>query len=193
MQIRPDPAPHQIQVTSIQWQADNNKAKQILEQIQQLISNQDQQIDSIRQMQQQLIVHGELEGLRQLADQQFKLLQQIEIELKELHHLNKTIVLDHSNLHATRVHAIRLQMQQQRIELLRQELQHHSTPGAPPKLYASSFFFASFSFSFSHFLYVFLPFFGVQFAAEWSCNISTGFGLLQRPQLSIRPYRVCSL
>jgi len=63
-----------------------------------------------------------MEGIQQLQDQQAKLQQQFELEFKELAQLNKSSILDWCNLHNVRQIAQKIQIQQQRIELLRQEL-----------------------------------------------------------------------
>lgn len=84
----------------------------------------------MKQLQASLLTQSNPDASKLVQEQQWKLSQQIEAELKELHKLNKSVLLDHTNLHQTRVLAIRLQLQQHRIELLRQELQHLLAHGA---------------------------------------------------------------
>lgn len=116
---------------SQQYINDNAKAKAVIDQIIQMHNAQEQQLEQQRQYQQQAILHNQAESLRQLADQLAKLAQQTEMELKELHQLNKTALLEHGNLNQTRVLAIRLQIQQSKVELLRQELAQVLSGGAP--------------------------------------------------------------
>lgn len=121
---------------SAQYINDNAKAKAVIEQIIQLHNAQEQQLEQQRQYQQQAILHTQADTMRQLAEQLAKLSQQTEMELKELHQLNKTALLEHGNLNQTRVLAIRLQIQQSKVELLRQELQQVLS-GAAPKTIAT--------------------------------------------------------
>ncbi|ELR17222.1 Signal transducer and activator of transcription STAT family protein [Acanthamoeba castellanii str. Neff] len=102
---------------------DQAKARMVIDQVQQLFATQDQHIEQIRQIQQQLVLQPQKEGVRQLQEQQWKLNQQIELELKELQGLHRSVILDPPALHQLRMLLQRLKIQQQKIELFRQELQ----------------------------------------------------------------------
>lgn len=111
---------------------DQAKARMVIDQVQQLFATQDQHIEQIRQIQQQLVLQPQKEGVRQLQEQQWKLNQQIELELKELQGLHRSVILDPPALHQLRMLLQRLKIQQQKIELFRQELQLVLNPHSPP-------------------------------------------------------------
>jgi len=56
---------------------------------------------------------------------------QTEVELSELHQINRNILLESGNLHQTRVCALRLQMQQQKLEVYRNELTYLTNSNTP--------------------------------------------------------------
>jgi len=91
----------------------------------------------MRQVQQQLILNPQKEGIRQLQEQQWKLNQQIELELKEVQTLHRSVILDPPALHQLRMLLQRLKIQQQKIELFRQELQLVLNPRSPPPCIAA--------------------------------------------------------
>lgn len=111
---------------------DQAKARMVIDQVQQLFATQDQHIEQIRQIQQQLVLQPQKDGVRQLQEQQWKLNQQIELELKELQGLHRSVILDPPALHQLRMLLQRLKIQQQKIELFRQELQLVLNPHSPP-------------------------------------------------------------
>jgi len=104
------------------------EARAKIEQLTQLDLQQDTQLDKMRVMQQQLLQVPQRDGVAQIQDQQAKLQQQLEIELKDLARLMQEVVLDPPELHATRQLISRLQIQQQKVELYRRELQQLSSP-----------------------------------------------------------------
>jgi hypothetical protein len=104
----------------------------IVGQINQLEQTQNQQIEKMRQVQQQVIANPQKEAILQLQNQQYQLNQQIELELKELHNLNRTVILEPQELHTSRILGQRLQIQQQRLELFRLELQQLINPQSNP-------------------------------------------------------------
>jgi len=110
---------------------DQAKARLVIDQVQQLHLTQDQQLEQMRQIQQQLILQPQKDGIRQLQEQQWKMNQQIELELKEVQSLHRSVILDPSSLHQLRMLLQRLKIQQQKIELYRQELQLVLTPRSP--------------------------------------------------------------
>lgn len=116
---------------------DQAKARVMIDQIQQLFATQDQHIEQIRQVQQQLVLQPQKDGVRQLQEQQWKLNQQIELELKELQGLHRSVILDPPALHQLRMLLQRLKIQQQKIELFRQELLLVLTPRLPSPWYAT--------------------------------------------------------
>lgn len=120
---------------------DQAKARMVIEQVHQLHNSQEQQIEQMRQIQQQLILNPQKEGIRQLQEQQWKLNQQIELELKEVQTLHRSVILDPPALHQLRMLLQRLKIQQQKIELFRQELQLVLNPRSPPP-WSVSFLFS---------------------------------------------------
>jgi len=122
------PIPPQTPVIS----QDQAKARMVIDQVHQLHNSQEQQIEQMRQIQQQLILNPQKEGIRQLQEQQWKLNQQIELELKEVQTLHRSVILDPPALHQLRMLLQRLKIQQQKIELFRQELQLVLNPRSPP-------------------------------------------------------------
>lgn len=116
---------------------DQAKARLVIDQVQQLHNTQDQQLEQMRQIQQQLILQPQKDGIRQLQEQQWKMNQQIDLELKEVQSLHRSVILDPLALHQLRMLLQRLKIQQQKIELYRQELQLVLTPRSPPPCIAA--------------------------------------------------------
>eukprot|EP01087_Luapelamoeba_hula_P005728 TRINITY_DN1578_c0_g1_i1.p1 TRINITY_DN1578_c0_g1~~TRINITY_DN1578_c0_g1_i1.p1 ORF type:complete len:586 (+),score=130.15 TRINITY_DN1578_c0_g1_i1:247-2004(+) len=116
---------------------DQAKARLVIDQVHALYQSQEQQLDQMRQIQQQLILQPQKEGIRQLQEQQWKLNQQIELELKEVQALHRSVILDPPALHQLRMLLQRLKIQQQKIELFRQELQLVLNPRSPPPCIAA--------------------------------------------------------
>jgi hypothetical protein len=116
---------------------DQAKARLVIDQVQQLHNTQDQQLEQMRQIQQQLILQPQKDGVRQLQEQQWKLNQQIEFELKEVQALHRSVILDPSALHQLRMLLQQLKIQQQKIEIYSQELQLVLNPRTPPPCIAA--------------------------------------------------------
>lgn len=97
------------------------QAKQIIDQIAKHHDLQHEQINKMQQLQKQLLQSGQ-EISDDIVNQQYLLNEQINTELKELLKLNRTIILDPSDLHKSRILGQRLQIQQQGLNLLIREL-----------------------------------------------------------------------
>lgn len=107
---------------------DQARARTVIDQVQQFYATQEQHIEQMKQVQQQLVLKPQKDSIQQLQTQQWKLNQQIEIELKELQGLHRLVILDPPALHQLRMLLQRLKIQQQKIELFRQELQFALDP-----------------------------------------------------------------
>lgn len=126
------PRPQVIQAIPQAISQDQAKARMVIDQVQQLYTTQETQMEQMRQIQQQLVLQPQPDGVRQLQEQQWKLNQQIELELKEVQGLHRSVILDPPALHQLRMLLQRLKIQQQKIELFRQELQIIANPRPTP-------------------------------------------------------------
>eukprot|EP01094_Clydonella_sp_ATCC50884_P004862 TRINITY_DN1385_c0_g1_i1.p1 TRINITY_DN1385_c0_g1~~TRINITY_DN1385_c0_g1_i1.p1 ORF type:complete len:481 (-),score=121.80 TRINITY_DN1385_c0_g1_i1:474-1916(-) len=100
-----------------------------LEQLIQMEAQQEQQLERLRQMQHHVLGQGaggagEVEGVQ---EQLWAANEQVELELKELHGMHCSVVLDSPELHEARLLGQRLHVQQVRLEVLRRELHHFAS------------------------------------------------------------------
>lgn len=100
-----------------------------LEQLHQMEAQQEQQLEKLRQLQHHVIAEGDTntEHLQALQEQQWSVNNQIDLELKELHGMHCSVVLDSAELHEARMLGARLGVQQQRLEVLGRELHHYGS------------------------------------------------------------------
>lgn len=98
------------------------KARAVLSELSNLEVVQQVQIDKLRQLQFQVLGSPQESAVAGLQQQMVQLNNQIQEEQKQLLHLCRSFVLEPAELHATRHLAQKLQLQQQCLELLRQEL-----------------------------------------------------------------------
>ena len=125
-----------------------NHARSLITQISQLEAQQQIQIENMRQIQKQLAQTLNKDGIAQIQQQQQQILQNIEMELKELNHINTSIILEPPELFTTRNIAQKLLVQQQTLDLFRRELQQLSSQNTIGEAFVIFFFLFSINFSY---------------------------------------------
>jgi hypothetical protein len=97
---------------------------------------QEQQLETMKQLQHRLSLNLSKESVAQLQLQQAQMFQQIDVELKELADLTRGTILEPLELNQARVLVSRLSIQQQKLDLYRRELHHIATNPGSPQWYA---------------------------------------------------------
>jgi uncharacterized membrane protein YccC len=94
---------------------------------------QEQGLETLRQLQQQLMANPIKDGIAQLQEQQTKMRQQIDLELKQLAQIVTHSILEPRDLNHLRILVTRLNLQLQQLELYRSELAHrlNNAPSSP--------------------------------------------------------------